>query len=130
MLKVESNHLRNPPIGTNMMLKLWRLPLGLLCLSVFISGALHASPVINTNNGSTGAQESAEDKLLALNVGMFSLYDNAQITFKQEFLAEHPLIISLFSGSGGKMILYRPGKAPEEAPPVPQVYQYLKSTGP
>ncbi|MDW4736216.1 hypothetical protein NQ293_25435, partial [Escherichia coli] len=35
----------------------------------------------------------------------------------------------LFSGAGGRLILYRPGKQPTEAPPVPVVYQLLKSVG-
>ena len=106
------------------------LLISFLCLSIYISSAQEVAAKGELENKKTTIQNlSAEDKLLALNAGMFSLYDNAQTIFKREFLAEHPLIISLFSGSGGKMILYRPGKAPEEAQPVPQVYQYLKSTG-
>src|SRR5207245_11648230 len=45
------------------------------------------------------------------------------------FLAQHPLILGLFSGAGGRFILYRPGMAPLEAPSVPTVYQLLKSVG-
>ena len=40
-----------------------------------------------------------------------------------------PIILALFSGQGGQMILYRPGQAPEVAPPVPIVYQLAKSVG-
>jgi hypothetical protein len=39
------------------------------------------------------------------------------------------LILGLFSGAGGRMILYRPGMAPIDAPQVPIVYQLLKSVG-
>jgi hypothetical protein len=35
----------------------------------------------------------------------------------------------LFTGAGGRFILYRPGKEPLEAPSVPIVYQLLKSVG-
>src|SRR5439155_10969725 len=40
-----------------------------------------------------------------------------------------PIILGLCSGAGGGIILYRPGKAPLEAPPVRFVYQCLKSVG-
>ena len=39
------------------------------------------------------------------------------------------VILGLFSGAGGRFILYRPGKAPLEAPRVPVVYELLKSIG-
>ena len=39
------------------------------------------------------------------------------------------MILALFSGAGGRMILYRPGMAPIEAPQVPIVYQLMKSVG-
>jgi len=42
-------------------------------------------------------------------------------------LAQHPVILGMFSGAGGRFILYRPGMAPLEAPSVPVVYQLLKS---
>ena len=42
---------------------------------------------------------------------------------------QHPVILGLFSGAGGRFILYRPGMAPIDAPPVPIVYQLLKSVG-
>ena len=67
--------------------------------------------------------------VLQLNTSMFALYDNAAKIFQANILARHPLILALFSGAGGRMILYRPGKPPEEAPSVPIVYQIMKSTG-
>ena len=39
------------------------------------------------------------------------------------------MILGLFSGAGGRMILYRPGMAPIDAPQVPIVYQLMKSVG-
>jgi hypothetical protein len=67
--------------------------------------------------------------VLQLNTSMFALYDNAAKIFQGNILARHPMILALFSGAGGRMILYRPGKPPEEAPSVPMVYQIMKSTG-
>jgi hypothetical protein len=73
--------------------------------------------------------ETATKNVLALNTGMFDLYDAAAKIFQGNMLARHPVILALFSGAGGRFILYRPGQAPLEAPPVPIVYQLLKSFG-
>src|SRR5579872_3651633 len=71
----------------------------------------------------------ATKNVLQLNTSMFSLYENAGTTFRQNILAKHPVILALFSGAGGRMILYRPGKPPMDAPPVPRKYQVQKSLG-
>ena len=65
--------------------------------------------------------------ILQLNTTMFELYGDAGQMFKKNILAQHPLILGLFSGAGGQFILYRPGMAPLDAPQVPIVYQLLKS---
>src|ERR1700688_3701067 len=71
--------------------------------------------------------ETATKNVLALNTGMFELYGDAAKVFQSNILAQHPVILGLFSGAGGRFILYRPGMAPLDAPPVPIVYQLLKS---
>lgn len=71
----------------------------------------------------------ATRNVLQLNVSMFSLYDNAGQVFRKNILDRHPLILALFSGAGGRMILYKPGQPPVDAPPVPRVYQVQKSLG-
>jgi len=81
-----------------------------------ISGRTVSSPV-----------ETATKNVLALNTGMFELYDNAARIFERNILSKHPVILALFSGAGGRFILNRPGMAPLEAPSVPIVYQLLKS---
>ncbi len=77
---------------------------------------------------STPAEVGAKN-ILQLNVSMFELYGDAAQIFKKNFLAEHPVILGLFSGAGGRFILYRPGKPPLDAPSVPLDYQLLKSVG-
>src|SRR5262245_34235781 len=77
---------------------------------------------------STPAQ-TATANVLALNTGMFALYDSAAAIFQKNILSKHPVILGLFSGAGGRFILYRPGMAPLDAPQVPVVYQLLKSVG-
>lgn len=73
--------------------------------------------------------DTATKDMLALNTGMFELYGDAAKIFQQNILSKHPVILGLFSGAGGRLILYRPGQAPLEAPQVPIVYQLLKSVG-
>ncbi|PPE82054.1 hypothetical protein C3941_04250 [Kaistia algarum] len=73
--------------------------------------------------------DTAKQNVLALNTGMFTLYDSAGKLVQSSILAQHPVILGLFSGAGGRFILYRPGQPPLEGPPVPEVYQLLKSVG-
>jgi hypothetical protein len=40
---------------------------------------------------------------------MFELYGDAAQSFKRNILSKHPVILGLFSGAGGRFILYRPG---------------------
>lgn len=96
--------------------------------------AAHAADLPDYLKGLTGttppaAVDLATKNVLQLNVSMFSLYDNAGMAFRRNILANHPVILALFSGAGGRMILYRPGQAPVDAPPVPRVYQVMKSLG-
>lgn len=75
------------------------------------------------------AAQVAKQNVLALNTGMFDLYADASRLVQASILSQHPVILGLFSGAGGRFILYRPGQPPLEAPQVPEVYQLLKSVG-
>lgn len=75
------------------------------------------------------ARVVAEQAVLALNSSMLNLYDESLEKFKQNMRDRVPIILALFSGEGGRMILYRPGHAPEVAAPVPIAYQLAKSVG-
>jgi hypothetical protein len=83
-----------------------------------ISGQTQSSPA-----------DVAIKNVLTLNSMMFDLYGDAAQVFQKNFLSKHPVILGLFSGAGGRFILYRPGMAPLEAPQVPMTYQMLKSVG-
>jgi hypothetical protein len=82
-----------------------------------------------SGSSTSTAEETGTKNVLALNSSMFELYDNSLHIFEHNILTKHPMILGLFSGAGGRFILYRPGMAPLEAPSVPIVYQLLKSIG-
>jgi hypothetical protein len=73
--------------------------------------------------------ETATKNVLALNSSMFELYDSTAEVFQKNILSQHPVILGLFTGAGGRFLLYRPGQPPLDAPSVPVVYQLLKSVG-
>ena len=93
--------------------------------------AAEAPPAMEPISGinTSTAEETGTKNVLALNSSMFELYDNSLHIFQHNILAKHPVILGLFSGAGGRFILYRPGMAPLDAPSVPIVYQLLKSVG-
>jgi hypothetical protein len=77
----------------------------------------------------SSAASIATTDVLALNARMFELYGNAGTVFRQNLMAKHPIVLGLFSGAGGRFILYRSGMEPLDAPPVPIAYQLMKSVG-
>lgn len=113
-----------------------RLAAGVLAAGMAAGSAFAQAPAnlpeylanISGNTPSTPADISTRD-VLQLDVGMFSLYDRASTIYRRNILAKHPIILAMFTGEGGRMMLYRPDQAPIDAPKVPKVYQILKSTG-
>jgi hypothetical protein len=89
----------------------------------------YMAPIMAPNSGRTASSpaDTAVNNVLALNTAMFALYDDAAKIDERNILSRHPVILGLFTGAGGRFILYRPGVAPLEAPSVPVVYQLLKS---
>jgi hypothetical protein len=75
------------------------------------------------------ARAAAEQAVLALNSSMMTLYDETLEKYKRNMRDRVPIILALFTGQGGQMILYRPGHEPLIADPVPIVYQLAKSVG-
>jgi hypothetical protein len=70
---------------------------------------------------------AAESKVIELNNVMFGIYDNNLKKFIRNLREQNPIIIGLFNGDGGSLILYPPGKAPIVAPSVSPVYRLAKS---
>jgi hypothetical protein len=105
----------------------------------FIAVAGFAAPAFGQDlpdywKGLVGTQAAptevtATANILALNTSMFDLYDSAGQIFTKNILAHQPVILALFSGSGGAFTLYRPGQPSLQAPSVPMIYQILKSVG-
>jgi hypothetical protein len=81
--------------------------------------------IVGTQSASPA--EIGTKNILQLNTTMFELYSDAGQIFRKNILDQHPLILGLFTGEGGRFILYRPGMAPLDAPRVPIVYQLMKS---
>ena len=104
---------------------------GLAGGAAFAQGASGLPDYLTDISGTTppAPADLATKNVLQLNTSMFSLYESAGTTFRDNLLAKHPVILALFSGAGGRMILYRPGKPPMDAPPVPRKYQVQKSLG-
>jgi hypothetical protein len=102
-----------------------------LCLSgwAFAAQAADAPPYMADIVAATPPDpaQTATNNVLALNNAMFELYEQSGALTQQSILARHPIILAMFSGAGGRFILYRPGQPPMDAPPVPLVYQLLKS---
>ena len=70
--------------------------------------------------------EVATQNAVQLDNSMMAIYDRAHGTFQQNFVAQTPIIMALFTNAGGNWILYRPGQPPLIAPQVPVGYQIVK----
>lgn len=73
--------------------------------------------------------ENRFDAIYKLNQDKTEIYAQNLEIFQKDLLAKHPVILALFSSKGGRLILYRPGQKPIEAPSVPQEYELVKSIG-
>jgi hypothetical protein len=84
-----------------------------------------------TQNGEKPVSKEtiALEQLYSLNDGMFSIYDKSLSIYQKNFLDRNNLIMALFSGEGGRFILYRAGQPPVEAESPPALYRVAKSVG-
>ena len=73
----------------------------------------------------TAADAAAADAI-NLDNSMQDIYANSLAIYQKNFLATTPIIMALFTNTGGDFILYRPGQAPEHAAQVPVGYQVVK----
>lgn len=104
---------------------------GVPCMGASASAASlpNYMDVIVGDQPPVSSEELADQNLLDLDLAMFGMYDDALARFQANFMAQHPIVMALFSNQGGRLILYRPGKPPLEAPEVPIRYQIYKSIG-
>lgn len=86
-------------------------------------------PIVTTSTPPPTKEQLAGRAVYQLNNSMFNIYDNSLGIYQKNIRARVPLIMALFSGKGGRFILYRPGQDPLEAPSVPPIYQVNKSVG-
>lgn len=86
-------------------------------------------PVVTSSVPPPTKEQLAFRAVYQLNNSMFNIYDNSLAIYQKNIRARVPLIMGLFSGKGGRFILYRPGQEPLEAPSVPPIYQANKSVG-
>jgi hypothetical protein len=107
---------------------------GLALLGVGLAGlAAHGGDVpdflrvIIADRKPAGERAVAEQNVLALDTSMMDIYEGSLAQYKRNMRDRVPIILALFSEAGGRMILYRPGREPMVAPPVPVVYQLTKS---
>lgn len=97
---------------------------------------LHASdvpdymkPFVQNEDQLVSKEKIAFQQVYSLNDQMFSIYDKSLAMYKKNFLDRMNLIMGLFSGEGGRFILYRPGQPPLEAESPPMLYRIAKSVG-
>lgn len=86
-------------------------------------------PIVTTSAPPPTKEQLAARAVYQLNNSMFNIYDNSLRIYQENIKARVPLIMALFSGKGGRFILYRPGQPPLEAPSVPPIYQANKAVG-
>jgi hypothetical protein len=82
---------------------------------------------LTLDSGASAPADTAVDGILTLNSAMFKVYDSAQVQYLKNLRQQYPVIVALFSGAGGAMTLYPPGRAPITGPPVPIIYQLSKA---
>jgi len=76
-----------------------------------------------------GPRDIAEKSVIKLDSAMNEMYAATLAITKRNFREQYPIIVALFSGQGGQMTLFQPGKPPMMANRVPVVYELAKSVG-
>lgn len=70
------------------------------------------------------AKDTPLQSIQALAPEMFITLSMQTKTYQEKLLAKHPVIVALFSPSGGQFVLYRPNHPPIIAPALPQAQDY------
>jgi hypothetical protein len=105
-----------------------KMPMNILAAAFIATTCLTPSSAMAAPIEAQAPQaQVAMDDIRQLNTSMFGFYEKGLVKFQNNF--PHPLIMALFSGKGGRFVLYRPGQEPLEASSVPPVYEIMKSVG-
>jgi hypothetical protein len=72
-------------------------------------------------------RDVAEKTVIKLNSAMHEPYVATLSSFKRNFREQFPILVALFSGQGGQMLLYPPGRPPVVADRVPVAYELAKA---
>jgi hypothetical protein len=83
--------------------------------------------IVVDRSGPATKQEIAAANVTALDEGMQRIYAGTLEKYREHLRERFPVILGLFTETGGSMILYRPGQDPVVADPVPPIYAWLKS---
>lgn len=71
----------------------------------------------------------AANNVLALNSAMMGIYESELTRYQAKLMTTTPVIVARFSGDGGHLTLYQPGKDPLVASEPPITYKLAKSVG-
>lgn len=85
---------------------------------LFYSSSIFATSTV------TATSPAALRNVLALRPEMIATLSEQQRLYQQKLLQNHPVIVALFSSTGGQFILYRPNHAPLVAPSLPNAQDY------
>lgn len=101
-----------------------------LCQAAVLAGDAPAFlKEVVTNDTAIPKSKTAYNNVYALNSAMMPIYDSRLAMFKDHVRSRVPLIMALFSGKGGRFILYKPGQPPQEAEIPGDCYALAKSIG-
>ncbi len=109
----------------------WAIFLAILfyqALPAFAADAPASLPIFVADPTADTKAQIASRNVYALNSEMMGIYKNSLAICKQNILKNSNLIMGLFTGKGGRFILYRAGQPPieESGPPL---YEIAKSIG-
>ena len=105
---------------------------GVTAIALLIMPAMAVDLPKSVDIVTSDAPPPTEDQLAfnnvyQLNRSMQTIFSSGLSVTQDNIRNRFPLIMGLFSDSGGRFILYRPGQPPLDAPPVPQIYQIAKA---
>jgi len=89
----------------------------------------YMKPFAQNEEKPVSKEKIALQQIYSLNDEMFSIYDKSLSIYQKNFFDRTNVIMGLFSGVGGRFILYRAGQPPLEAESPPPLYRLAKSVG-